>query len=70
MQDDILNSLNEELEDVIEEGRDMLNNADLGEKLDEFKTEAELIIRKHPLQSVLIGAAAGFLLAKIFRSGS
>lgn len=67
MEEDILNNLNEELEDVIEEGRNMLNDEDLGERLDELRTETELLIRKHPLQSVLIGAAAGFLLAKIFR---
>lgn len=68
MNEDIINDINEELENVIEEGREILNEAEIREKIDELKTEAELLIRKHPLKSVLIGAAAGFLLAKLFRS--
>jgi len=68
MNEDIINNINEELENVIDEGREILNQAEIQEKFDELKTEAELMIRKHPLKSVLLGAAAGFLLAKIFRS--
>lgn len=68
MNEDIINDLNDELENVIEEGRSILEEAELQEKLEELKTEAELLIRKNPIQSVLIGAAAGFILAKIFRS--
>ncbi len=67
MKDDILNDINEELENALNEGREMLDDLDLEERLDELKTEAELLIRKHPLKSVLIGAAAGFILAKMLR---
>lgn len=67
MNEDIINNLNDELESVIEEGQELLNSAKLQEKINEFKTEAELTIRKHPIQSVLIGAAAGFIIAKIFK---
>lgn len=67
MKEDILNDINEELENALNEGREMLDDLDLEERLDELKTEAELLIRKHPLKSVLIGAAAGFILAKILR---
>lgn len=67
MNEDIINDLNEELEGVIEEGQSMLQDAELQEKLEELKTEAELLIRKHPLKSVLIGAAAGYILARLFK---
>jgi ElaB/YqjD/DUF883 family membrane-anchored ribosome-binding protein len=67
MKEDILNDINEELENALNEGRVMLDELNLEEKLDELKTEAELIIRKHPLKSVIIGAAAGFILAKLLR---
>ena len=67
MNEDIINDLNEELEGVIEEGQSMLQNAELQEKIEEFKTEAELLIRKHPLKSVFIGAIAGYLFARIFK---
>lgn len=68
MDEDIIDSLNNELEDVIDEGRDYLDENDLKEKFNETKTDAELLIRKHPIQSVLIGAVAGYVLGKLFRS--
>lgn len=67
MNEDIINDLNEELEGVIEEGQSILQDAELQEKLDELKTEAELLIRKHPVRSVLISAAAGYILARILK---
>jgi len=67
MKDEILSDINEELENALHEGREFLDDLDLEERLDELKTEAELLIRKHPLKSVLIGAAAGFILAKLLR---
>jgi len=68
MEEDILNSLNEELEDVIDEGRQMIENAEIQERLAEYKTEAELFIRKNPIKSVVAGAFVGYIIGKIFRS--
>ncbi|WP_340103076.1 hypothetical protein [Rhodohalobacter sp. 8-1] len=68
MEEDILNSLNEDLEDVIDEGRQMIENAEIQDRFYEFKTETELFIRKNPIQSVLAGALAGYLIGKIFKS--
>lgn len=68
MNEDIINDLNDELEDAINQGREYLMDGEFKEKLDELKTDAELAIRKSPIKSVLIGVAAGFILAKIFRS--
>lgn len=68
MEEDILNSLNEELEDVIDEGRQMIENAELQDRFNEIKTDTELFIRKHPIKSVLAGAFAGYLIGKIFKS--
>jgi hypothetical protein len=68
MNEDIINDLNNELEDAINQGREYLLDGEFKEKLDELKTDAELAIRKSPIKSVLIGVAAGFILAKLFRS--
>lgn len=68
MEEDIINSLNEDLEDVIDEGRQMIENAELQDRFVEMKTETELFIRKHPIQSVLAGALAGYVIGKIFKS--
>ncbi|MEX1011371.1 MAG: hypothetical protein WDZ29_04850 [Balneolaceae bacterium] len=67
MNKEIINDISEELESVLNEGRKILEEADLRERLDEARTEAELLIRKHPIKSVLAGAAAGFILAKLIR---
>ncbi|MEX0661168.1 MAG: hypothetical protein WD381_08270 [Balneolaceae bacterium] len=68
MEENIINNLNDELENVIDEGREMLHNAELKEKFEEARTEAELLIRKHPIQSVIAGAIVGYFFAKLFKS--
>jgi ElaB/YqjD/DUF883 family membrane-anchored ribosome-binding protein len=67
MNENIINDLNDELEGIIDEGRNMLQDAELQEKFEELKTEAELLIRKHPIKSVLAGAVAGYIIARIFK---
>jgi ElaB/YqjD/DUF883 family membrane-anchored ribosome-binding protein len=67
MDESIINDLNEELEEAIEQGTSVLQDGELEEKLNEFKTETELLIRKHPLSSVVAGVAVGFLIGKLFR---
>jgi ElaB/YqjD/DUF883 family membrane-anchored ribosome-binding protein len=67
MDDNIINDLNDELENVIEEGYSVLKDAELQEKYEEIKTETELLIRKHPIGSVLAGVAAGFLVGRLFK---
>lgn len=67
MDESIINDLNEELEEAIEQGTSVINEAELEEKLNEIKTETELLIRKHPISSVVAGMAVGFLIGKIFR---
>ena len=67
MDENIINDLNDELESAIDGGSSVLDDAELEEKLNELKTEAELLIRKHPITSVLAGAAVGFILAKLLK---
>ncbi|TVQ02046.1 MAG: hypothetical protein EA359_12575 [Balneolaceae bacterium] len=67
MDENIINDLNDELEGVLEEGHSMLRNVEFEEKFNELKTETELLIRKHPISSVAIGVAIGYLIGKILR---
>jgi ElaB/YqjD/DUF883 family membrane-anchored ribosome-binding protein len=67
MNENIMNDLNNELESVLEKGQSILRNAELEEKFNELKTETELLIRKHPISSIAIGVAIGYLLGKILR---
>ncbi|MGA1464331.1 MAG: hypothetical protein DA446_01185 [Bacteroidetes bacterium] len=65
MEDDILQDLNRELENVIHEGKEILDEARLTDRAQELKSDLELLIRKRPLESVLVGVATGFLLSKL-----
>lgn len=67
MNEDIINDLNEELENVIQEGNSKLQQAEIGERIEELTTEAELLIRKHPIASVVAGAAFGYIIGRIFK---
>lgn len=67
MNEDIINDLNEELENVIEEGNSRLRQGELSDKIREFTTESELLIRKHPIASVAAGAALGYIIGRIFK---
>lgn len=67
MGNNILNELSEELESALDEGSDLLQNLELEERFQELKTETELMIRKNPITSVALAAAAGYLLGKLFR---
>lgn len=67
MSKNILGELTEELENVVEEGSNLLNNLELDEKIEELKTETELLIRKNPIASVALAAVAGYLIGRLFR---
>jgi ElaB/YqjD/DUF883 family membrane-anchored ribosome-binding protein len=47
----------------LERGAEYLREADLAN----VRGDVEAMIRKHPVQSIAIGLAAGFLLARVFR---
>ena len=65
MEDEILQDLNRELENVINEGKEILDEARLTDRAQELKSDLELLIRQRPLESVLVGVATGFLLSKL-----
>ncbi len=68
MNEEIIQNLNERLDDAIERGRTMLEEGDLERNVHEMKSRAEETIRRHPIKTVAIGFAVGFLAAKIFNS--
>ncbi len=67
MDEEIIRDLNEELDGVIDEAHRKIDELNIEENLEELKTEAELLIRKYPVRSVLAGAAVGFLIGRLFR---
>lgn len=68
MNEEIIQNLNERLDMAIGRGRVMLEDEELQKRLEELKERSENIIRRHPIKSVTIGLAVGFIVAKIFTS--
>lgn len=68
MNEEIIGHLNERLDSAISKGRELLDDEDLQERLEELKDKTEGTIRKYPIGSVCIGLAVGFIAAKLFTS--
>lgn len=68
MNEEIISNLNERLDKTIDKGREIIQEEELQQQIDVLKDKAEVLIRKHPVKSVLIGVAVGFLVGKLLSS--
>lgn len=68
MNEEIIQNLNERLDRAIDRGREILQEEDLQVRLEALQKQSENTIRKHPIKSVAIGLAVGYIAAKIFTS--
>ena len=68
MDEEILENLNEELDNALDRGRQMVDDEELAERVEELKLRAENIIRKHPVKSVAGGLLVGYVVGKLLSS--
>lgn len=68
MNEEIIDNINERLDEAIDRGRQMIDEDELAERIEELKKQAEVMIRKHPVKSVVGGLVAGYIMGKIFSS--
>lgn len=68
MNEEILENLNQELDDALDRGRQIVEEEELAKRIDELKERAENLIREHPVKSVAGGLLVGYLLGKILSS--
>lgn len=68
MNEEILKNLNEELDEALDRGRQIVKDEELARRIDELKIRAEKVIRKHPVKSVAGGLLAGYILGRLFSS--
>ncbi len=64
MNEEILQNLNQRLDVAVERGKQFLEDEDVQQRIEDAKLIAEDTVRKHPVKSVLIGLAVGFLIGK------
>ncbi len=68
MNEEIIHNLNERLDRALVKGKEIINDEDFQQRVQEAKETAENAIRKHPVRSVLIGLAAGYIIGKFLGS--
>jgi len=68
MDEEILENLNEELDNALDRGRQMVDDEELAERVEELKLRGEYIIRKHPVKSVAGGLLIGYIVGKLLSS--
>ncbi len=68
MDEEILENLNEELDSALDRGRQMVEDEELAERIEELKLRAENLIRKYPVKSVAGGLLIGYIVGKLFSS--
>ena len=65
MNDEIITSLNHKIDLALEKGKQLMEDEELQQRIEEAKIIAEDTVRKHPIKSVLIGLTVGFLIGKV-----
>lgn len=68
MDEEILENLNEELDSALDRGRQVVDDEELAQRIEELKLRAENLIRKHPVKSVAGGLVVGYILGKLLSS--
>jgi len=68
MNEEILENLNERLDEAMDRGRQMVDDEELTERIEDLKERAEALVRKHPVKSVAGGLLIGYLLGRILSS--
>ena len=67
MNDEIVRSLNAKVDLALEKGKQILEDEEIHQRIEDAKIIAEDTVRKHPVKSVLIGLAIGFLIGKAIK---
>lgn len=66
MNEEILHNLNYRIDRAVDYTRQIVEDDNMSERIDECKLKAELFIAKNPLKSIAGGLLAGWMIGKIF----
>ena len=62
-----IDNLSKKIYEIGESGKSIISDPELQEKINKVRSDTERVIRKHPLASIAVGLAVGFLIGKLFR---
>jgi len=64
MNDEIVKNMTDKLDLALERGKQLIEDEEVQERIQDLKNVAEETVRKHPIKSVLLGLTVGFLVGK------
>lgn len=66
MNEEILRNLNYRIDRALDYTRQIVEEDNMEERLEEMKLKTELFVAKNPLKSIAGGLLAGYIVGKIF----
>jgi ElaB/YqjD/DUF883 family membrane-anchored ribosome-binding protein len=66
MDQQIIGSLNKQLDRIIEQSRDIIDEKAVVKQIETGSKQLQDQIRRYPVTSMAVGFAAGFVLARLF----
>lgn len=64
MNDEIVKNVTDKLDLALERGKQLMEDDQVQERIQDLKNVAEETVRKHPIKSIVVGLAVGFLVGK------
>lgn len=64
MNDEIVKNVTDKLDLALERGKQLIEDEEVQERIQDLKNVAEETVRKHPIKSIVVGLAVGFLVGK------
>ena len=65
MDEQILDSLNQKLDSIVQRSRGALEEGEIQDRVDDLRKQAEELVRKYPYRTLAAGIVAGFLLGRL-----
>lgn len=64
MNDEIVKNVTDKLDLALERGKQLIEDEEVQQRIQDLKNLAEETVRKHPIKSIVVGLAVGFLVGK------
>lgn len=64
MNDEIVKNVTDKLDLALERGKQLIEDEEVQQRIQDLKNVAEETVRKHPIKSIVVGLAVGFLVGK------
>lgn len=62
--DEVLDDVTRRLQELVDKGREWIDDEEVQQKLEQYKKQAGDTIKKYPVGSIAVGLLAGYLLAR------